>query len=99
MEFSGTVYYLITLLLDLVVSQQADTIRRETRFVRSLQLSTKVKVPLPHMLAVVVKDQANQLQMLTQVSLAQATVTLMCVDISFRLTFTLQLYKDLLALQ
>ncbi|XP_063896687.1 transmembrane protein 94 [Helicoverpa armigera] len=45
---------------------QADTIRRETRFVRSLQLSTKVKVPLPHMLAVVVKDQANQLQMLTQ---------------------------------
>ncbi|KAH9640081.1 hypothetical protein HF086_016012 [Spodoptera exigua] len=45
---------------------QADTIRRETRFVRSLQLSTKVKVPLPHMLAVIVKDQANQLQMLTQ---------------------------------
>ncbi|KPJ08304.1 hypothetical protein RR48_13043 [Papilio machaon] len=45
---------------------QADTIRRETRFVRSLHLSTKVKVPLPHMLAVIVKDQANQLQMLTQ---------------------------------
>ncbi|CAH2037908.1 unnamed protein product, partial [Iphiclides podalirius] len=45
---------------------QADTIRRETRFVRSLHLSTRVKVPLPHMLAVVVKDQANQLQMLTQ---------------------------------
>ncbi|CAH0398033.1 unnamed protein product [Chilo suppressalis] len=45
---------------------QADTIRRETRFVRQLHLSTRVKVPLPHMLAVVVKDQANQLQMLTQ---------------------------------
>ncbi|XP_046959526.1 transmembrane protein 94 isoform X3 [Vanessa cardui] len=45
---------------------QADTIRRETRFVRSLHLSTRVKVPLPHMLAVVVKDQSNQLQMLTQ---------------------------------
>ncbi|XP_052740151.1 transmembrane protein 94 [Bicyclus anynana] len=45
---------------------QADTIRRETRFVRSLHLSTRVKVPLPHMLAVLVKDQANQLQMLTQ---------------------------------
>ncbi|GBP77242.1 Transmembrane protein 94 [Eumeta japonica] len=45
---------------------QADTIRRETRFVRSLQLSTRVKVPLPHMLSVIVKDQAQQLQMLTQ---------------------------------
>ncbi|CAH0719577.1 unnamed protein product, partial [Brenthis ino] len=45
---------------------QADTIRRETRFVRSLHLNTRVKVPLPHMLAVIVKDQANQLQMLTQ---------------------------------
>ncbi|CAH3997651.1 unnamed protein product [Pieris brassicae] len=45
---------------------QADTIRRETRFVRSLHLSTRVKVPLPHMLAVIVKDQAHQLQMLTQ---------------------------------
>ncbi|KAJ2945867.1 hypothetical protein O0L34_g4773 [Tuta absoluta] len=45
---------------------QADTIRRETRFVKSLHLNTKVKVPLPHMLAVLVKDQANQLQMLTQ---------------------------------
>lgn len=45
---------------------RADTIRRETRFVRSLQLSTRVKVPLPHMLAVLVKDHANQLQMLTQ---------------------------------
>nr|AGC92690.2 hypothetical protein [Heliconius erato] len=45
---------------------QADTIRRETRFVRSLHLSTRVKVPLPHMLAVIVKDQASQLQMLTQ---------------------------------
>ncbi|XP_072932217.1 transmembrane protein 94 [Epargyreus clarus] len=45
---------------------QADTIRRETRFVRSLHLSTRVKVPLPHMLAVLVRDQAAQLQMLTQ---------------------------------
>ncbi|CAK1595846.1 unnamed protein product [Parnassius mnemosyne] len=45
---------------------QADTIRRETRFARSLHLTTRVKVPLPHMLAVIVKDQANQLQMLTQ---------------------------------
>ncbi|KAG6454754.1 transmembrane protein 94 isoform X2 [Manduca sexta] len=45
---------------------QADTLRRETRFVRSLQLSTRVKVPLPHMLAVLVKDHASQLQMLTQ---------------------------------
>ncbi|XP_061377104.1 transmembrane protein 94 isoform X2 [Danaus plexippus] len=45
---------------------QADTIRRETRFVRSLHLSTRVKVPLPHMLAVIVKDHANQLQMLSQ---------------------------------
>ncbi|XP_049868752.1 transmembrane protein 94 isoform X2 [Pectinophora gossypiella] len=45
---------------------QADTIRRETRFVRSLHLNTRVKVPLPHMLAVLVKDQANQLQMLSQ---------------------------------
>ncbi|XP_045449004.1 transmembrane protein 94 [Melitaea cinxia] len=45
---------------------QADTIRRETRFMRSLHLNTRVKVPLPHMLAVIVKDQSNQLQMLTQ---------------------------------
>ncbi|XP_039753975.1 transmembrane protein 94 isoform X3 [Pararge aegeria] len=45
---------------------QADTIRRETRFVRSLHLSTRVKVPLPHMLAVLVKDHSHQLQMLTQ---------------------------------
>ncbi|XP_045771741.1 transmembrane protein 94 isoform X4 [Maniola jurtina] len=45
---------------------QADTIRRETRFVRSLHLSTRVKVPLPHMLAVLVKEHSNQLQMLTQ---------------------------------
>ncbi|XP_075973229.1 transmembrane protein 94-like protein l(2)k05819 [Anticarsia gemmatalis] len=45
---------------------QADTIRRETRFVRALQLSTRVKVPLPHMLAVLVRDHAHQLQMLSQ---------------------------------
>ncbi|XP_050670868.1 transmembrane protein 94 isoform X2 [Leptidea sinapis] len=45
---------------------QPETIRRETRFVRAIHLSTRVKVPLPHMLAVIVKDQASQLQMLTQ---------------------------------
>ncbi|XP_060802787.1 transmembrane protein 94 [Amyelois transitella] len=45
---------------------QADTIRRETKFVRSLQLSTRVKVPLPHMLCVLVRDRAGQLQMLSQ---------------------------------
>ncbi|XP_059059212.1 transmembrane protein 94 isoform X1 [Achroia grisella] len=45
---------------------QAETIRRETRFVRSLQLSTRVKVPLPHMLAVLVQDARHQLQMLSQ---------------------------------
>ncbi|KAG7303015.1 hypothetical protein JYU34_013023 [Plutella xylostella] len=45
---------------------QADTIRRETRFVRSLQLSSRVKVPLPHMLAVIVRAQPERLQMLTQ---------------------------------
>ncbi|XP_053607404.1 transmembrane protein 94 isoform X2 [Plodia interpunctella] len=45
---------------------QADTIRRETRFVKSLQLSTRVKVPLPHMLCVLVRDHAGQLQMLSQ---------------------------------
>nr|QFR37578.1 lethal [Phigalia pilosaria] len=45
---------------------QADTLRRESKFVRSLQLSTRVKVPLPHMLAVCVRDRAAQLQMLSQ---------------------------------
>ncbi|XP_041978193.1 transmembrane protein 94 isoform X1 [Aricia agestis] len=45
---------------------QPETIRRETRFARSLHLSTRVKVPLPHMLAVLVRDRAHQLQMLSQ---------------------------------
>ncbi|XP_038211655.1 transmembrane protein 94 isoform X1 [Zerene cesonia] len=58
--------YLVQECLAVFRHLQADTIRRETRFVRSLHLSTRVKVPLPHMLAVIVKDQANQLQMLTQ---------------------------------
>lgn len=47
--------------------QQPDAIRKETRFARSFHLNTRVKVPLPHMLSVIVKDQAQQLQMLTQV--------------------------------
>lgn len=45
---------------------QPDTIRRDTRFARSLHLTTRVKVPLPHMLSVIVRDHAKQLQMLTQ---------------------------------
>ncbi|XP_077286131.1 transmembrane protein 94-like protein l(2)k05819 isoform X3 [Arctopsyche grandis] len=43
-----------------------DVIRRDTRFARSLHLSTRVKVPLPHMLGVIIKDQAGGLQLMSQ---------------------------------
>lgn len=41
-------------------------IRRDTRFTKSLHLTSKIKVPFPHSLSVVVREFAGGLQLLTQ---------------------------------
>uniref|UniRef100_A0A182QD36 Cation-transporting P-type ATPase C-terminal domain-containing protein n=1 Tax=Anopheles farauti TaxID=69004 RepID=A0A182QD36_9DIPT len=57
---------------------QPDVVRRDIRFARSLQLATKVKVPFPHSLSVVMREISNgSLQLLTQ---GTADIVLDCCD-------------------
>ncbi|KFB34903.1 AGAP000576-PA-like protein [Anopheles sinensis] len=57
---------------------QPDVVRRDIRFARSLQLATKVKVPFPHSLSVVMREINNgSLQLLTQ---GTADIVLDCCD-------------------
>lgn len=58
--------------------QQPEVVRRDIRFARSLQISTKVKVPFPHSMSVVMKEASNgSLQLLTQ---GTADIILDCCD-------------------
>lgn len=53
-------------------------VRRDIRFARQLRIASKVKVPFPHCLSVVIRDlQSNSLQMLTQ---GTADIVLDCCD-------------------
>ncbi|CRL04759.1 CLUMA_CG017819, isoform A [Clunio marinus] len=45
---------------------QPEVIRRDIRFTKSLHLASKIKVPFPHSLSVVVKEAQGGLQLLTQ---------------------------------
>ncbi|XP_014604302.1 PREDICTED: uncharacterized protein KIAA0195 isoform X1 [Polistes canadensis] len=46
---------------------QADKVKRDIKFARSLSIATKLKFPFPHMVAVVVKERSSgSLQLLTQ---------------------------------
>ncbi|KAK2583635.1 hypothetical protein KPH14_009573 [Odynerus spinipes] len=46
---------------------QADKVKRDIKFARSLSIATKLKFPFPHMVAVVVKERGGgSLQLLTQ---------------------------------
>lgn len=59
-------------------SQQPEVVKRDMRFARQLRISSKVKVPFPHCLSVVMRDlQSNSLQMLTQ---GTADIVLDCCD-------------------
>lgn len=58
--------------------QQPEVVKRDIRFARQLRISSKVKVPFPHSLSVVMRDlQSNSLQMLTQ---GTADIVLDCCD-------------------
>lgn len=58
--------------------QQPDVVRRDIRFARQLHLASKVKVPFPHCLSVVMREQpGNALQLLTQ---GTADIVLDCCD-------------------
>lgn len=62
----------------LCLFQQPEVVRRDIRFARSLQISTKVKVPFPHSMSVVMKEASNgSLQLLTQ---GTADIILDCCD-------------------
>lgn len=53
-------------------------VKRDIRFARQLRLASKVKVPFPHCLSVVLRElQSNSLQMLTQ---GTADIVLDCCD-------------------
>ncbi|XP_055296845.1 transmembrane protein 94 isoform X2 [Sitodiplosis mosellana] len=57
---------------------QPEVVRRDIRFARHLRIASKVKVPFPHSLSVVIRDiQSNSLQMLTQ---GTADIVLDCCD-------------------
>ncbi|KAH8328098.1 hypothetical protein KR067_003960 [Drosophila pandora] len=57
---------------------QPDVVRRDIRFARQLQLSTKVKVPFPHSLSVVMKENpGGYLSLFTQ---GTADIILDCCD-------------------
>jgi hypothetical protein len=59
------------------LSKQPEVIRRDIRFTKSLQLASKIKVPFPHSLSVVVKELQGGLQLLTQ---GTADIILDCCD-------------------
>lgn len=47
--------------------QQPEMVRRDNKYARSLQLSTKLKFPFPHMFAVVVKEvTSGSMQLLSE---------------------------------
>ncbi|XP_055684871.1 transmembrane protein 94 isoform X2 [Lutzomyia longipalpis] len=57
---------------------EPDVVRRDTRFTRSMELASKVKVPFPHSLSVVMRQHRDQsLQLLTQ---GTADIILDCCD-------------------
>ncbi|XP_055714018.1 transmembrane protein 94 isoform X2 [Phlebotomus papatasi] len=57
---------------------EPDVVRRDTRFTRSLELASKVKVPFPHSLSVVMRQHRDKsLQLLTQ---GTADIILDCCD-------------------
>ncbi|XP_059617967.1 transmembrane protein 94 isoform X2 [Phlebotomus argentipes] len=57
---------------------EPDVVRRDTRFTRSLELASKVKVPFPHSLSVVLRQHRDQsLQLMTQ---GTADIILDCCD-------------------
>ncbi|XP_031627987.1 transmembrane protein 94 isoform X2 [Contarinia nasturtii] len=57
---------------------QPEVVKRDIRFARQLRIASKVKVPFPHCLSVVIRDlQSNSLQMLTQ---GTADIVLDCCD-------------------
>lgn len=59
-------------------SKQPDVVRRDIRFARQLHLASKVKVPFPHCLSVVMRETpGNSLQLLTQ---GTADIVLDCCD-------------------
>lgn len=59
-------------------AQQPEVVKRDIRFARQLRISSKVKVPFPHSLSVVMRDlHSNSLQMLTQ---GTADIVLDCCD-------------------
>lgn len=63
----------------MLLLQQPETVRRDSKFARSLQLSTKLKFPFPHMVAVVVKELSSGTHQL----LSQGTADIIvdsCVD-------------------
>ena len=59
------------------LSQQPEVIRRDIRFTKSLHLASKIKVPFPHSLSVVVRESQGGLQLLTQ---GTADIILDCCD-------------------
>lgn len=60
-----------------ITLQQPEVIRRDIRFTKSLQLASKIKVPFPHSLSVVVKEHQGGLQLLSQ---GTADIILDCCD-------------------
>jgi hypothetical protein len=50
-----------------IIHQQPEVIRRDTRFAKSLHLASKIKVPFPHSLSVVIREvHGGCLQLLSQ---------------------------------
>lgn len=60
--------------------QQPDVVRRDIRFARSLQISSKVKVPFPHSLSVVMREMAGTGQSLQLLTQGTADIILDCCD-------------------
>lgn len=60
-----------------VFLQQPEVVRRDIRFARSLHLASKVKVPFPHSLSVIMRETGGSLQLLTQ---GTADIILDCCD-------------------
>lgn len=68
----------ITLFIIQHTFQQPDVVKRDIRFARQLQIASKVKVPFPHCLSVVMRESNSQtLQLMTQ---GTADIVLDCCD-------------------
>lgn len=52
----------------ILIFQQPETVRRDIKFARSLALATKLKLPFPHMVAVVTSEASvpKSLQLFSQ---------------------------------